>query len=485
MKERENAYLTVYLALCITLILSLCLTLIEGVRRNGARLETEIAAEIGLQSILAEYHRELFYQYNIFAVDSSYGTALPAKANTERHLRQYLDKNLDYKDVFLGFLFYRDFFRLSPEQVSLTKVSLLTDGGGAVFRKCAADAVKDDVGLNLLKEVQEWVRVIEVNGLEETDIEAEKNSLDGEIQEYDGMEIDIGEEEPYILRVNNPTDHIEEQRRKGILKLVLGDDGELSANAIQSEGLFSNRADRGLINQGNIPIEQSSYEEQLLERFLFQEYLLRYMGHYGKEDEEDALRYQIEYLVAGEDSDADNLRTVLKRICYIREAANALYLLSDSTKRAEAEFVSQLVCDLALVPELAPILEAAILLGWAYAESIYDIKTLLAGGKVPLMKDEGTWHYSLGNALSGSLEESGDTGMGLSYEDYLRIFMMCTDLDTLTARAMNMVEADMRLTPGNSAFRLDGCYAELEACIEVESRYGFDFEMIRHKSYIR
>lgn len=485
MRERKNAYLTVYLALCITLVLSLCLTLIEGVRRNGARLETEIATEIGLQSILAEYHRELFYQYNIFAVDSSYGTALPTKANTERHLKRYLDKNLDYKDVFLGFLFYRDFFRLSPEQVLLTKVSLLTDGGGAVFRECAADAVKDDVGLNLLTEVQEWVRVIEVNGLEETDIEAEKSSLDGEIQEYDGMEIDIGEEEPYILRVVNPTDHIEEQRRKGILKLVLGDDGELSANAIQSEGLFSNRADRGLINQGNIPIEQSSYEEQLLERFLFQEYLLRYMGHYGKEDEKDALRYQIEYLVAGGNNDADNLRTVLKRICYIREAANALYLLSDEAKRAEAEFVSQLVCDLAMVPELAPILEAAILLGWAYAESIYDLKTLLAGGKVPLMKDEGTWHYSLGNALSGSLEESGDTGMGLSYEDYLRIFMMCTDLDTLTARAINMVEADIRLTPGNSAFRLDGCYAELEACIEVESRYGFGFEITRRKSYIR
>ena len=83
MRKQENAYLTVYLALCITLILSLCLTLIEGARRNGARLETEIAAEIGLQSVLAEYHRELFNQYNLFAVDSSYGTNLPGKINTE------------------------------------------------------------------------------------------------------------------------------------------------------------------------------------------------------------------------------------------------------------------------------------------------------------------------------------------------------------------------------------------------------------------
>lgn len=486
MKTEKNAYLTVYLALCLTLLLSLCLTLIEGVRRNGARLETEIAAEVGLQSVLAEYHRELFYQYNIFAVDSSYGTVLPAKANTEKHLEHYLERNLSCKDVFLGSLFYRDFYALSPGEVSVTKVSVLTDGGGAVFRGCAADAVRDDVGLNLLAEIQDWMQVIQVNGLEERNVEEEKSSLDGEIREYDGMEIDIGEEDPYILRVSNPTDSLEEQRRKGILRLVLEEDSDLSASTIQAENLIMGRMGRGQISQGNIAPEQLSEGERLLERFFFQEYLLRYMGRYGRESDEDALRYQIEYLVAGENSDADNLRTVLKRICAIREAANMLYLLSDPEKRGEAELVAALVCDLALVPELVPVLEAAILLGWAYAESIYDVKTLIAGGRIPLMKNAESWHYSLGNALSGALDGRGGagTGTGLSYEDYLRVFMMCTDRELLTARAMNMVEADIRLTPGNGAFRLDGCYAGLEACIRVESRYGFDFEMTRQKFYI-
>lgn len=484
MKTGENAYLTVCLALCITLILSLCLTLIEGVRRNGARLETEIAAEAGLQSVLAEYHRELFYQYNIFAVDSSYGTVMPGKINTEKHLEHYLERNLNCRDVLLGTLFYRDFFALSPQEVSVTKVSVLTDEGGAVFRSCAADAARDDVGLNLLEELQDWMQVIQVNGLEERDVEEEKSSLDGEIQEYDGMEIDTGEEEPYIFRVSNPTDGLERQRRKGILKLVFGEDAELSANIIQTEGLIMDRMSRGQSNQGNIAVEQMSEGEQLLERFLFQEYLLRYMGHYGEENEEDALRYQIEYLVSGENSDTDNLRTVLKRICAIREAANMLYLFSDSEKRGEAEFVATLVCDLTMVPELAPVLEAAILLGWAYGESIYDVKTLISGGRIPLMKDAETWHYSLENALSGTLDEQGDEGEGLSYEDYLRVFMMCTDRDTLTARAMNMVEVDIRLTPGNAAFRLDGCYAGLEAYVKIESGYGFDYEITRQKYYI-
>lgn len=484
MKKRDNGYLTVYLALCVTLLLSLCLTLIEGARRNGARLEAEIAAEVSMQSVLAEYHRELFYQYNIFAVDSSYGTALPVKANTERRLEYYLEKNLDVREVFLGFLFYRDFFALSPENISVTKVSVLTDGGGAVFRNCAADAIKDDVGLNLLDELQDWIQVIEVNGLEERDVEAEMDSLDGEIREYDGREFDIGEEEPYVLHVSNPASHLEEQRRKGILKLVLEENSDLSANVIRTEGLILNRMERGTVNQGNIAIKELSEGEQLLERFFFQEYLLRYMGHYARECDEDALRYQVEYLVAGGESDVDNLRTVLKRICAIREAANTLYLYSDQEKRGMAELAAALVCDLAMVPELTPVLEAAILLGWAYAESIYDIKVLLAGGKVPLIKDEATWHYSLSGALSGKPEGQEDTKEGLSYEDYLRIFMMCTDRNILTARAMNMVEADIRLTPGNGAFRLDGCYAGLEACMEIESGYGFDFQATRKKFYI-
>lgn len=482
--EGENGYLTVYLALCVTLLLSLCLTLIEGARRNGARLEAEIAAEVSMQSVLAEYHRELCYQYNIFALDSSYGTELPTKANTERRLEYYLEKNLDAKEVFLGFLFYRDFFALSPENISVTKVSVLTDGGGAVFRNCAADAIKDDVGLNLLAELQDWIQVIEIKGLEERDVEAEMSSLDGEIQEYDGREFDIGEEEPYVLHVSNPAGYLEEQRKKGILKLVLEEGSDLSDHTIQTEGLILDRMERGQVNQGNIDIKKLPEGGQLVERFLFQEYLMRYMGHYGRECDEDGLRYQLEYLVAGGESDVDNLRTVLKRICVIREAANTLYLYSDREKCSIAELAAALVCDLAMVPELAPVLEAAILLGWAYAESIYDLKVLLAGGKVPLIKDRDTWHYGLSSALSGKGEEQEDTGEGLSYEDYLRVFMMCTDRDVLTARAMNMVEADIRQTPGNEAFRLDGCYAGLEAYMEIGSGHGFGFHATREKFYI-
>jgi len=588
--ERENAYLTVFLALCMTVILSLFLVLLDGVRRNGCRLEIECVTDIGLQSILAEYHRELMLQYNLFAIDASYGTELCSKENTEAHLRRYLEKNISYEDVFLSGFMYRDFLSLSLEQVELTGVSIFTDEKGAVFRRCAVEAVKADVGLGLLEELQGWMQTIEVNGLEDGKEEREKQKYDEQLEEYKRVRKEMAEKENLKIRNSekkaaengeterggaeredagngvaegagtekgaveskkagsggvesekagsrdaesgdagsggmesknaggksaggeseesgsakdggtdrgivetewemieniNPTMGLEEKKRLGILKLVIENEEALSHNAINVDGLISKRMEQGKVNVGNGDLEEQSGLEQLAERFVFQEYLLRYMGHYGAEREEDALRYQIEYLIAGAGNDSDNLRSVANRICLVREAANALYLMSSDAKRQEIKLAAEVICALIAQPELVPVLEGVILLGWAYAESVYDVKSLLSGGRVPLVKDDDSWHYGLTAALEGSLNEETREGEGLSYEDYLRIFMMFTDIDTVTERAMNMVEADIRNTPGNEAFRLDGCYATVEAWIEVSSSYGYRYEITRKAGYVR
>lgn len=471
-------YLTVYLTLCLTLILSLYLVLIDGARRNGAGLEAVCAAEAGLQSIMAEYHRELFEQYNLFAIDSSYGTSVCGRKNTEAHLMEYIKTNLCVEDVFLADFLYRDFFGLHADDAELTRVSILTDGEGAVFRERAIEAVKDDVGLHLLEELEEWIQVIEVNGLETSVPEKEKREVDERIEEFNGMEIQISDEESTYVEIENPTLQLEEKRHLGILKLVT--DKELSEKVIDTEGLIQNRMDQGNISHGNMELPDCN---DLLSRFFFQEYLLRYMGAFENVKEGDALQYQIEYLIAGKDGDIDNLRSIANRISILREAANAAYLLADKEKRLEIQGAATLVGGAFALPELIPLVETAILLGWAYAESIYDVKSLFSGGKIPLMKDKDSWHYSLENALKGELQDEGQEDRGLAYKDYLRIFMMLTDLDLLTARAMNMVEADIRMTDGNRNFRLDACYDKLEVSVGISSSFGYKFVIERERTY--
>lgn len=478
--RRPNGYLTVYMALCLTVVLSLCLTLIDGARRNGAALESACVVDIALQSVLAEYHRQLFDQYNLFAVDSSYGTAKHGSDNTEAHLLKYLEKNLTLEDVFLSAFLYRDFLDLHVDGVEMTGMSVLTDGEGAVFRREAALAMQDDVGITALGELRRWMETIEVNGLDTDQTQKQKEEADRRIQEYE-YEDEQGERQ---IGVENPTLVLEEKRRTGILQQVVEDSSRLSQNTLDTSDLVYSRIKRGEVSKGNLPLTDLQWTEELAERFLFQEYLLRYMGRYGEEDEKDALKYQIEYLIVGNENDTDNLRSVANRICAVREAANAMYLWSDPGKQLEAEALAELISSALAVPEIASVLKVAIVLGWAYAESVYDVKTLFAGGRVPLIKDSGSWHYGLMSALSGELGESSTGGEGLSYADYLRIFLSLTDLDKLSGRAMNIVEADMRMTEGNTFFCLDACYDQVEFDIRMSSGFGYQYQLIRQRAYV-
>ena len=478
----KNGYLTVYMTLCLTLLLSLFLTLIDGARRNGAAMEASCVAEIGLNSILAEYHRELLNQYNLFAVDSSYGTGKRGIENTEAHLIKYMQKNLSLQDVFLSSFLYRDFLGLQLDAVKMTGVSILADNKGAVFRRRCVEAIQDDVGLTAFRELQKWLEVIEVNGFDSGEVQAQKAEADRQIQEY----IYVNQEGEQQKGVENPTLILEEQRRLGILRLAVDDEELLSHNTLELSGLIGSRMEQGMLSQGNLELSETEWTQDFAEKFFFQEYLLRYMGCYGNESEQDALKYQIEYLIAGQENDIENLRSVANLICTVREAANALYLLSDEEKMEEVELVAKGISSLIAVPELAPVLETAIILGWAYAESVYDVRMLLSGGKVPLIKDSDTWHYGLQNILVSSLDDAPDgtsKGNGLKYEDYLRIFMSLTSLDELTVRAMDMVEADIRMTENNQLFCLDGCYDRVQFDIRMSSSFGYEYQLSREKAY--
>ena len=486
-RDKANAYLTVYLTLTLTVILSLFLVLIEGVRKNAVFMESECVTDIGLNSIMAEYHRELLAQYNLFAIDSSYGSGSPRVAATEQRLQEYIEHNLSTDDVFLDWLLYRDFLGIKLDEVQLSKALYLTDGAGSVFRRRAAEAVWDDMNLDLYRQLQDWLQVVDSEQLTERDIAAEKRKLDKQLDAYDGDEVQISETEWVTVEIVNPTAALEKKRKEGILKWVIKDTSALSNKTVPLNNLIVTRMSANKINQGNIELEELSGTEEALERFFFQEYLLRYMGHYGAESEKGALCYQIEYLLTGGENDLANLKSVVNTIFAIREVANTIYIMGDQEKCMIAEALGIVLATAMTIPEAYELVKMILLFGWAFAESIHDVECLMAGGRVPLMKNSRTWFYGLDMALklgspSGQLSSSGDS-TGLSYEDYLRILMMLQNKDTLTSRAMNMVEADIRQTTGNEKFRLDGCLDTVEACVKTKSVYGHTCEITRRKSY--
>lgn len=476
-------YLTVYVSLTLAVVLSLCLVLIEGARRSVMGLEAECAVDLGMDSVLAEYHREVFDRYGLLVLDTSYGTDYPSCYNTQAHLDYYLEQNLSCEDRRLGFL-YGDLLRPSLSQTTIRRISLITDQEGAVFRRRALEVMKAKMGLEIIEKVTDWVGTVEEKGLLERNMEAEAAAVEQQIQTCG----ELSEAEWTKTRIKSPAAFEEEMRREGILKWVIREGETLSGQVIDTGQYLSGRAARGELNRGS---GEAVAELDPLEEILYHEFLLENSGHYGACRQGSLLQYQTEYLLAGCGKDSENLSRTADWICAIREVANTLYLYGDSVKSEEVRTAAQFLSELFALPEIEPLLETAIFLGWAYLESLYDVKLLLEGGRVPLMKEKESWHYGLRGIWSSLTEGSAPDGNadgesrteGLCYEDYLRVLLCLEDQETLTCRFLDLMEMDVRATEGNAAFRADGCAVSLTAEVTVESAFGYSITLEREKTY--
>ncbi|MBR4085839.1 MAG: hypothetical protein IKK33_16300 [Lachnospiraceae bacterium] len=481
MKKRQGGYLTIYVALSLTAMLSLCLTIIEGARENSIRWEAECIMDVGMNSVLAEYHRELLNQYNLFYIDSSYGSAYPSYYNTEARLKYYLEQNLNLEDVSYVDFIYKDLLELQLADVWLKEVTLATDFGGKLFQKRAAEAIWDDSGMQTLENVLDWVKTIDDNELLERDIEDEKEKIDEQLDEYYETKGGLENNQWIEVEIEKPTEHLDEMRAKGVLTWVLEEGTIISGQQVDLSQYITARRKRGDINLGN-PIQM--IEITPLESVLFHEYIIRYSGHYGKTKKGSLLQYQTEYVIAGKEKDEDNLKSVAMTISGLREVANVIYLNKCSAKMDMIKILAKVAAYAIFTPEAEELFKASIVMGWAYLESVYDTKVLLAGGKVPLMKEDEDWHYDLDSILTtADMEVKKQHKKGLSYEDYLRILLYLENQEKITFRFMDLMEMDIRLTKGNEAFRMDSCIESIGVQAVIKSGYGYEYVIERRKKY--
>lgn len=479
-KKQDGGYLTVYLTLILAALIPFYLLLIDGARYNGAKFEAVCAVDAGMKSIMAEYSRALYNRYHILAIDSSYGNYASGKYNTEAHLLGYIRKNLNEDKLEVSKYVFRDFFGLSARDAQIQGVRILSDENGAVFRREAVRIMKEETGLDLYEKVKSWTTFVSISGFDTADYEAEKDKADEELMTLIKASKKITESDIYDENTVNPTEVLNQNRRKGILYMVFSDTGEISNKQVNTSSLIGYRMKMNKVSIGNMDPEE---EESAADKFFFDEYLLRYLGCYGDTSEGSALDYEVEYLLCGCKNDTDNLRMTANKLLLLREAANVAYLKGNAEKMLDIQAVATVTGAVLLSPELEPAIEKTLLLGWAYAESVYDVKNLFAGNRVPLIKDDSSWHYHLTEACGGANDEAASKWNGLDYKDYLRIFLLLADTDKITLRAMDMVEADMRLTEGNRLFRIDSCYTNLITFITVESSFGYDFTALRQGEY--
>lgn len=472
--KRAEASISIYLALVFTIILSFMLLIIEGARENAIRMKAECAMDLSISSVFAEYNRQLLEQYDLFFIDTSYGQTGASPERVGEHLKAYLEENFQTEEELK---LIKDLLSMQVEEVNITDYSLASDQEGILLKRQAVSYMKDLYGLSCLEELQEQLNIIESDSLFTRDITGERLANQSAIDNFEIPPKQVGEDQWEEVELNNPADGVNAAR--GVLALVIDGESQLSTSGVNLSNYISTR----ICNQGSGLAGRES--PGVSDELIFNEYLIRKCGKYTNPKKTGALQYQLEYILIGRDNDVENLKAVVNKLLLLRETANVVYLFSDSGKMAEAEALALAVTSAIALPELTELVKISLIFAWAYAESVYDVKMLLQGGKIPLMKDNESWHYS----ISGMLDFASDTvvdvenSRGISYEEYLRVFLAIENVEIKTNRAMDIIEMDVRKCPGNAYFRLDTCVDYIQAEALTSSGYGYNHSITRSYYY--
>lgn len=460
----RKGYITVYFSLVFVLCVSLLIGLMYGARENAIRAKAKEAMDISVKSVFGEYQRNIWDRYHMLFVDTTYGYDTEPLVLSEEHLIRCLNENFDEERFSL--LEGKDLLKLYCNNAETDEVRFVSDDNGYSIRSQARRVMGYKYGIEyiekLYKEAAEADERLSRGDLsdsfERAKDEVEKES-DPTLQDWTGAA------DAAIFSESEPS-------RLTTINLLLKDSSGVSKMCLSEENLFKNRE----LNEGNY---DTGPEETITDILMFKEYVLDYFGNYSEKKDETVLEYEAEYCIAGNVSDAENLESVLNRILLVREGANAIVLASDETKMNLIEGISEVATALIACPELEPALAALIFLLWCFAESVSEVRVLLKGGKIPTVKKPEDWRTDFSYILS-MREEASLEGEGMSYKDYLRVFLYLEDKDKLTLRVCDLMEANVRKDVSDSSFRLDNCIDAWKVTAYISSEYGYDYLATRN-----
>lgn len=116
---RKNGQITVFLSLILVCVCALLLGILESARTAGARCYLRIAADSALDSVFSQYHRQLWDQYRILALE--YENTEEIEQRFEMWLSPYLEEN--------------NFYPIQLQKLEGTSAEKMTDDSGGHLEK--------------------------------------------------------------------------------------------------------------------------------------------------------------------------------------------------------------------------------------------------------------------------------------------------------------------------------------------------------------
>lgn len=442
--RKRSGGITVWLALCFLVFLSLYQICLMSVWKQFQRQRAEQTVEAGMFSLFSEYERHLLDEYDLFYVDASFRSGTERQDELCSHLWHFVENNVS--DV-SG----QGIYGLHLEGVNVKNLVRATDGRGAVFYRQAVQIMKEKTGVSL---AEDWI----VSGEFQETAEEGAQRFEEDCGTYGGSTADYGEEEE--------TEAVQWDGLWNSFTLSRAVPGgcTLSEKAVNLTTVPSRRE----LSVGTGKADGT--EDQILQKQWFLAYLCEYMKHaqemLPRQRSSGSLDYQLEYIINGKASDGENLEQTANRILLMREGINYLFLLSHQEFNKKAELLADALAGITGNPAIIEGVKHLILLGWAYGESLVELRQLLGGYELAVIKSESDWQVPLSGLLSVldhpdpyDAQVKRQTGVG--YEGYLRLFLMLEPAETLAMRALDIIEGELRNMEGCGKIHMDHCVESL------------------------
>lgn len=449
--------ITLWLALCFLVFLSLYQVCFQSVWKQLQRQRAEQAAEMGLFSLLSEFEPHLLEQYDLFYLDTSFQTGTEKQDELCGHLWRFVNQNLtdDADKPLLG-------MKLSG--VNIKNLVRATDGNGAVFYRQAIQVMNERTGASL---AEDWLWQENLSGMEEN---AEKFGKDCEVYEGSVRDYSTDEEEG----MDEEALEWDGVRDQFSLSLAVPGKDRISHKAVSLTDAPSQR--EMSVGMGSA----EGTEDQIISKQWFISYLCEYLKQAQEmlpEERADGwLDYQLEYVLCGQTSDKDNLDKTMQRLLLMREGVNYVFLLTHPEFEKKAELLADVLAGFTMNAGLMKGLKHLILLGWAYGESLVEVRQLLGGYELSVFKTEGDWQVPLSGVLSlpeepGKYDVQVKRQEGIGYEGYLRFFLTFCSSEELAMRTLDVIEGELQELAGCENIHLDHCVEQLTAQIWLDGIY--------------
>lgn len=508
---RVKGSITIFLSLALLFVIALIGSLLESARVTVAgevALDNSYLAE---QNILAEYQRELWNDYHVFFVDASLlnGEEGAVKLANSYMDKMMPGGKGDYLGTTAGFtslsfkenMTENDCYFFAKQAAAYMKYGAAAGVGKKLINnanliKTAEDGT-DTLRKGLKIKVEAEKKLIELERekkkLEEKANDIKKGAKD--IKEIIGTEVRaqsksglLGIEEAERSESSNQIHTKMAEKPKAMAKKIEVQKSEVQndtpkytekevadakkkykesqKNLDEATGEGSAGGTLGFFLSGDKKVSKRKISDtswsdvktekeektDLVEKGLLilyaKAHFKNFLSKVKEDDKKEALRYGLEYLIAGKESDEANLSSVANRIFGLRTIVWYGYFLTRKDKMVEAEAIAAAIASVLALPAAIEIIKYGIVMGWSMDEARKEVKSLLKGEDIPL--------------LPGKSE-----GVKLKYQSFLDSFLVITS-GKLPVRMVKLIEQNIKLRY-YQGFRADSMYAGVNGEVSVKT----------------